>query len=123
MDELFKNEMKEALEIEQADLQQELDFVSGPDDADHMPGDRVPDFPNYGDDALDENSASPEEVAQYTLNMNVTTKLEEKLHAVNDALERIENGLYGECISCGDPIPVERLEANPSAAECMNCAE
>lgn len=123
MDQAFINEMKEALEIEQADVQQELDVISTPDEGDHMPGDRVPHFPNYGDDALDENSASPEEVADYALNMNLTTQLQEKLHDITDALERIENGLYGECISCGDMIPQERLEANPAAAECMNCIE
>ena len=38
------------------------------------------------------------------------------------ALQRIEDGSYGVCVDCGQPIPDERLEARPTAAYCVSCA-
>jgi RNA polymerase-binding transcription factor DksA len=35
------------------------------------------------------------------------------------ALARIEDGTYGRCIDCGQPLPDERLEARPEAARCV----
>jgi DnaK suppressor protein len=37
------------------------------------------------------------------------------------ALARIEEGRFGVCSVCGDPIPVERLEAIPTAERCGRC--
>ena len=37
---------------------------------------------------------------------------------VREALQRIENGTYGKCISCGRPIEPERLEAVPWTPFC-----
>jgi DnaK suppressor protein len=42
--------------------------------------------------------------------------------AILAALQRIEDGTYGICISCGRPIGAERLEARPEAATCIECA-
>ncbi|GAC1666014.1 MAG: TraR/DksA C4-type zinc finger protein [Ktedonobacteraceae bacterium] len=41
------------------------------------------------------------------------------LSEVEDALKRIENGSYGRCVDCGQPIPEKRLEALPWAARCV----
>ncbi|WP_432075804.1 TraR/DksA family transcriptional regulator [Streptomyces wuyuanensis] len=38
------------------------------------------------------------------------------------ALERLEQGSYGRCETCGGPIPAERLEARPAATTCVRCA-
>lgn len=38
------------------------------------------------------------------------------------ALERIEEGTFGLCSRCGDPIHPERLEAIPFADRCARCA-
>src|SRR5947207_3662072 len=45
------------------------------------------------------------------------------LTEVQSALERIENGTYGKCIDCGQPIPEKRLEAIPWAARCVKDEE
>lgn len=45
--------------------------------------------------------------------------LEEELHEIALALQRIEHGTYGVCIDCGRPIERERLEAVPWAARCV----
>lgn len=44
---------------------------------------------------------------------------ERHLTDLNEALQRIENGEYGVCRTCGKPIPYERLEAIPTAAYCV----
>ena len=41
------------------------------------------------------------------------------LTEVRDALKRIEDGTYGRCDVCGQPIPEKRLEAIPWAARCI----
>ena len=43
------------------------------------------------------------------------------LHHLNEALERIENGTYGICRSCGKEISRTRLEAVPNATQCISC--
>ncbi|MBB5083387.1 TraR/DksA family transcriptional regulator [Nonomuraea sp. NPDC050547] len=41
--------------------------------------------------------------------------------AVVNALRRIDDGVYGECVDCGKPVPEGRLEARPEAARCVQC--
>jgi RNA polymerase-binding protein DksA len=43
------------------------------------------------------------------------------LQAVDDALERLDDGTYGTCVRCGRSIGAERLEALPWAAHCIDC--
>lgn len=45
------------------------------------------------------------------------------LTQVERALERIENGTYGKCVNCGQPIPEKRLEAIPWAERDVKCEE
>jgi RNA polymerase-binding transcription factor DksA len=44
------------------------------------------------------------------------------LGAIEHALERIEEGVYGDCEECGNKIPKLRLEAIPYASHCVKCA-
>ena len=41
--------------------------------------------------------------------------LQSRLTDVKDALAKIENGTFGKCEVCGQPIEKDRLEANPAA--------
>lgn len=43
------------------------------------------------------------------------------LAQVNAALQRIEQGTYGICDNCGQPINEKRLEALPWASLCLKC--
>lgn len=45
------------------------------------------------------------------------------IRVIQSALERIENGTYGVCESCGEDIGKARLEAIPEATSCVDCAE
>ncbi|MTV26825.1 hypothetical protein FTX61_15585 [Nitriliruptoraceae bacterium ZYF776] len=47
----------------------------------------------------------------------------QRLHAIDEALGRVEDGTYGTCASCGDAIALERLEARPLSIRCVACAE
>ena len=47
---------------------------------------------------------------------------EEHLRAIDAAEERLDEGRYGMCVVCGEPIPAERLEVRPTAATCVACA-
>jgi DnaK suppressor protein len=43
------------------------------------------------------------------------------LEQVNAALRRLDEATYGICADCGEPIPIERLEALPYATLCVRC--
>ena len=45
-----------------------------------------------------------------------------EIASVRRALERIEDGSYGQCVKCGEEIAEGRLEARPEAALCIDCA-
>jgi RNA polymerase-binding protein DksA len=67
----------------------------------------------------------PGDVATATFDRELDSTLEENeervLHAIDAALQRIENGTYGICGNCGQPIAPERLEALPWTTRCIDC--
>ena len=44
------------------------------------------------------------------------------LQRIDSALRRIETGDFGSCVACGEPIMASRLEADPGALLCIDCA-
>lgn len=46
-----------------------------------------------------------------------------ELANVEQALRRLEDGSYGECVDCGNAIPYARLAAYPAAKRCVACQE
>lgn len=67
--------------------------------------------------------ADPNETADrvegYEENTAILKELEIRYNNVKKALARIKEGTYGVCEVGGEPIPEERLEANPAAATCL----
>ncbi len=45
-----------------------------------------------------------------------------QVQRIEHALERMEDGTYGLCESCGAPIPIDRLRALPHSTLCVACA-
>jgi len=45
------------------------------------------------------------------------------LRAIEAAIERIDNGAYGVCTSCGEDISLARLNAVPWTSVCIVCKE
>jgi len=44
-----------------------------------------------------------------------------RLQQVGAALSRMDDGEYGECLSCGEPVGLARLRVKPEAALCIAC--
>jgi DnaK suppressor protein len=47
----------------------------------------------------------------------------DRLEDINAAIDRIENGSFGQCVQCGSPISGQRLDAIPYASLCIECAQ
>lgn len=45
------------------------------------------------------------------------------LQLVNEALQRIEDETYGECLHCAEEVQQKRLEAVPWTRHCIACQE
>ncbi len=45
-----------------------------------------------------------------------------RLAEIDAALRRLDEGGFGVCERCGQPIGAERLEARPAASTCVRCA-
>jgi DnaK suppressor protein len=43
------------------------------------------------------------------------------IQKIKEALDRIENGTFGICDSCGKPISEKRLMARPVTTQCIEC--
>jgi len=48
---------------------------------------------------------------------------EREISQISAALARLDDGEFGYCISCGEPIAAKRLELNPAVPTCINCAK
>ena len=46
---------------------------------------------------------------------------QEELKAIEATRVKMTAGSYGECVDCGQAIPVERLKAQPTALRCVAC--
>jgi len=44
------------------------------------------------------------------------------LRRIDAALERLAEGEFGYCISCGEEIDIKRLEIDPTTPQCADCA-
>jgi DnaK suppressor protein len=65
------------------------------------------------------------EMSQLDLNRSVAFELADRkshlIRDIDDALGRIENGTYGQCVRCGKPLNEERLKAMPTAKYSPKC--
>jgi len=55
------------------------------------------------------------------LSLLLSSRDKEKLAAIDEALEKLEEGTYGICEECGDKIGPGRLKVMPLARLCVNC--
>ena len=72
-----------------------------------------------GDDQADTGTKTFEREQEITLANNLL----ERIAQVERAIDRLGEGNYGWCERCGNPIPVERLAAFPSATLCVSCKQ
>jgi RNA polymerase-binding protein DksA len=70
--------------------------------------------------------ADSSEQATQLENMEVLNALvqegEDELGQIKAALRRLDDDTFGACVTCGEAIGHERLEARPYSSECIKCA-
>lgn len=57
------------------------------------------------------------------LNLSDIDRDSDELRRIDTALTRLNSGTYGDCLDCGQSIPIERLKAEPTAGRCIACQE
>ncbi len=74
-------------------------------------------FPSGARDHGDEAQRGEQE----QIDSEVLARHRQELSEIRAALARIEDGSYGECLSCGGAIGFERLMVQPRATRCLVC--
>ena len=72
-----------------------------------------------GKDTIDVGSSQFERDQEMSLNQNARTVFEQS----RTAIDALEEGTYGTCESCGNPIGKARLSAFPRATMCVRCKQ
>ncbi|HKV40119.1 MAG TPA: TraR/DksA family transcriptional regulator [Blastocatellia bacterium] len=82
---------------------------------------------DYGREANRDISQDPADQASnsYTKELLFSQSTNERmlLRLIEDAIERLGDGAYGDCVNCGQEIQAKRLEALPWARYCIKCQE
>jgi RNA polymerase-binding protein DksA len=60
---------------------------------------------------------------QRDFELGLVTREQEILYKIDEALQMVEDGTYGTCQSCRQPISESRLKAVPFAKLCISCQE
>lgn len=71
--------------------------------------------PEESDERREPGDSDSEALYQDELDAGLAEDLKARLAAVERAEERLASGTYGLSVRSGEPIPDERLEANPAA--------
>lgn len=82
---------------------------------------------NHGSSELSSYDNHPAEIASELFDVEHQIGLkrleEHEIKEIDQALEKIQNGTYGICESCGKDIDLNRLELLPQARLCIGCAK
>ena len=60
---------------------------------------------------------------QQAMAQGTRQRAERELHRIAAALRRCDDGSYGYCAGCDEPIDPRRLELDPATTLCIACAE
>ncbi len=101
-------ELKEVLISDKNRIEGELDKITQK----NQDGVREVNFPS---DLSFKRNENANEVEEYVDRLAVEESLEEELKNINEALKRMEKGVYGLDIKTGEEINIERLRAYPAA--------
>ena len=95
------------LQAWKAELMTEVDRT-----VDHMK-DEAANFPDPADRATQEE--------EFSLELRTRDRERKLIKKIDESLEMISNGEYGYCETCGVEIGLKRLEARPTATQCIDC--
>jgi RNA polymerase-binding transcription factor DksA len=105
---------KDRLEKEKTSLEEQLATVGQPSTENPGEWEAVQKDTEQESDLHDQ----ADHLDEYQENRAIIDVLNTQHREVLAALARIENGTYGVCEVCKEPIEIERLEADPSAKTC-----
>ena len=74
------------------------------------------------EDLADEVDHTATELEQ-SMRMRLRNREALYMRKIDEALERIKAGNFGECEDCGESIEARRLEARPTTTLCVSCKE
>jgi DnaK suppressor protein len=86
---------------------------------------------DLGEDAAAVVEADPQRIGrlsridalqQQAMAQDAERRRRQELVRIEAALERVDEGEYGHCLACGEPIPEGRLALDPAATLCVACA-
>ena len=79
-----------------------------------------------GDDGVTDAGEMSELDLNRSTALNLADRQTHLIEDIDEALRRIDDGTYGQCVRCGKPLDEERLKAMPTAkydAECQAAIE
>ena len=92
---------------------------------------RLKDLLSQADDTVSgmtdqrENFPDPTDRASLEADRNFMLRIRDREHKlikkIKKALERIENGTFGQCEVCEEEISIDRLKARPVTTQCIKC--
>ena len=120
MDAHILQQLKIQLQREHDRILAELKAIATPNPA--VAGEWNASYPKFEQDESGSHSSrdgEEDEVEEYEERVGAASSMESQLLAITHALQRIARRTYGICKTCHNPIPLERLQANPAAEHDM----
>lgn len=112
-------ELRASLETEKANLEEELASHGRIlNDAGEWEGSSE----GFEGEGSDPNDVA-DQIEEFVTNVPLVEELEERHNDVTEALEKMDDGIYGLCEVCNEPIPLDRLKVNPAARTDLEHAE
>ncbi|MBU2608394.1 MAG: TraR/DksA C4-type zinc finger protein [Chloroflexi bacterium] len=105
-------ELRSRLEDEQKHLQEELEQLV----ANAHPTDERREGSPFG-----KREEEATETSELEKRLALEHRTRDQISKVERALQKFDEGTYGKCDKCGQPIAPERLEALPQASLCLEC--
>ncbi|MEW8028061.1 MAG: RNA polymerase-binding protein DksA [Candidatus Thiodiazotropha sp.] len=107
MNEEQETHFRAILDAWKSNLMQEVDRTV------HHMQDEAANFPDPNDRATQES--------EFSLELRTRDRERKLIKKIDEALEKLDNHDYGYCESCGVEIGIRRLEARPTATQCIDC--
>jgi len=111
--------LRAALDAEHASLQEELAMYGKKDVT-------TGEWEGSSADETTMEEADPtdaaDQIEELIVNVPLVAELQKRMHEVEAAMTRMEEGSYGICEVSGEEIDFDRLEANPAAKTCVEHA-
>jgi RNA polymerase-binding protein DksA len=110
------DESRQRLEVERARLEGVRDAFADEHLHDESENENLSELSDLGQHQADTGT----ETFEREKDLSILERVEGELADVEHALSRLDDGTYGSCEACGQPIGADRLEAMPAARFCVD---